>query len=122
MVDHDGHAVIGVQAQELLGKLIAALDVNGGDFVVEATFLQQDGDLLAIGGGPIKNLDHPKLSLPPDQICCCECAARATRISQPWRRRSNAAASSAQRPQLRAHCVAIAREVHDAKTTKTPPC
>jgi hypothetical protein len=59
--------MIGVHAQEVLRKLVTALDVDGGDLVGKPAFLQQDGDLLAIGGWPIKNLDHSKFSLPPEQ-------------------------------------------------------
>src|SRR5262245_23359322 len=64
MIDNGGHAMVGIHAQEVLGELIAALDIDRCDFVFEAAFLQKDGDLLAIGRGPIENLDHCPFSLP----------------------------------------------------------
>jgi hypothetical protein len=62
MIDNGGHAVIRVHAEEIPRELITALDIDGCDFVREPTFLQEDGDLLAVGRGPIENLDHPELS------------------------------------------------------------
>jgi hypothetical protein len=58
MIDDHRHAVIGIHAQEVLVELVALLDIDGRDLVVEATFLEQDGDFLAIGRGPVINLVH----------------------------------------------------------------
>ena len=63
VVDHRGHAVIGVHAQEVFVELVALLDVDGRDLVFEAALLEQDGDLLAVGRGPVEDLDHEMLSL-----------------------------------------------------------
>ena len=54
VVDHHGHAVIGVHPQEVLVELVALLDVHWRDLVFQPALLEQDGDLLAVGRRPVK--------------------------------------------------------------------
>ena len=58
VVDHHRHAMVGVHLEELFAELIAAADVDGYDLVGQAAFLEQDGDLLAVGRGPVMQVDH----------------------------------------------------------------
>src|SRR5215467_11711673 len=61
VVDHHGHAVVGVLLEEILAELVALLDVDGRDLVFDPTLLEQDRDLFAVRRGPIKNLVHGAL-------------------------------------------------------------
>src|SRR5207248_4039141 len=58
MIDDHWHSMIGIHAQEFRVELIPTLDVHRDDLVGKATFLEQDGDLLAIGRRPIMDVDH----------------------------------------------------------------
>jgi hypothetical protein len=58
MVHHGWHAVVRADLQKSLLELISAADVAGHKVVGQATFFQQDGHFLAVGGGPVVQIDH----------------------------------------------------------------
>ena len=58
VVDHRRHAVVRADLEELVAELIAAADAARDDPVGQAAFLEQDGDLLAVGRGPVVQVDH----------------------------------------------------------------
>ena len=58
MVHYGWHAVVRADLQKFVFELIPAADVARHKVVRQATFFQQDGYLLAIGGGPVVQIDH----------------------------------------------------------------
>src|SRR5262249_20455631 len=58
MVDQYRHAVVRVDLQELELELVAAADIAWDEIVVEPQFLEQDRDLLAVGGRPKMQIKH----------------------------------------------------------------
>jgi hypothetical protein len=57
-VDDRRHLVVRRERQELRPELVALADVHRLDGVGQAGFLQEQGDLVAVGGGPVVQLDH----------------------------------------------------------------
>jgi hypothetical protein len=47
-----------VHFEEFGGELIAALDIAGNHLVLDSAFLEQDGNLLTVGGRPVVQIDH----------------------------------------------------------------
>ena len=50
VVDYGGDAAVGVYFQEGRFLLVVGAEVDGGGFVGEGEFFEEDGDFLAIGG------------------------------------------------------------------------
>jgi hypothetical protein len=57
-VDNGRDAVVGGNAQEVRLELFALADVDGQDAVGQATLFKEEGDLVAVGGGPVIEIDH----------------------------------------------------------------
>jgi hypothetical protein len=58
MVDDSRHSVIGRKRQELGIELIARADVDRLNRVVEAHFLEKEGDLVAVRRRPVTEVNH----------------------------------------------------------------
>ena len=58
-----GDPVVGRNLQELRGELLALADVHRLEEVGEPRFLEEDGDLVPVGRGPVVELDHGRRSL-----------------------------------------------------------
>ena len=58
-IDDGGHAVVGRDGQELGLELVALADVDGLDLVGKPALLEHDRDLVAVGRGPVVQLDGP---------------------------------------------------------------
>ncbi|MNI83659.1 hypothetical protein D3C73_1404910 [compost metagenome] len=57
-VDDGGDAVVGRDGQKFGFELIAAADVHRMDLVGQAGFFKEQRDLVAVGGGPVVEIDH----------------------------------------------------------------
>ena len=58
VVDDGGDAVVGRDGEEVGPELLAFADVDGDDVVGESGFFQEDGDFVAVGGGPVVEVNH----------------------------------------------------------------
>src|SRR5262249_61157080 len=60
VIDDGGHAVVGTDLEELRLELIARADVDRHELVGQRALLEHDGDLPAVGGRPVVEVDHRK--------------------------------------------------------------
>ncbi len=63
VIDDGGDAVIGRDFQELAIELFAFSDVDRNDFILKPRLFEEDRDLMAVGGGPVIDVDHRADSL-----------------------------------------------------------
>ena len=62
VVDNSGHAIVRTDAQEVLFELAAAAYFAIDHVVVDAHLLQLHSEFLAVGGGPVVDVYHVRLS------------------------------------------------------------
>ena len=78
-IDDGGHAVVGRDGQELGLELVALADVDGLDLVGEPALLEHDRDLVAVGGGPVVQLDGPLRHWSPRDFQSSRCSSPGSR-------------------------------------------
>ena len=62
VIDDGRHPVVGADGEEVGLVLLAPVNVDRDDAVVEVHLLQRDGDLPAIGRRPVVGVDHGPVS------------------------------------------------------------
>src|SRR5471032_2515459 len=62
VVDDGGDAVVRRDAQELRLELFALADMDRRDVIVEARLFKEQGDFVAVGRGPVVQVDHGRLA------------------------------------------------------------
>ncbi|MPM89698.1 hypothetical protein SDC9_136810 [bioreactor metagenome] len=63
LIDDGRDAVVGRDFQKVRSKLLAPADVDRMDLVGQPGLLQEHRDLVAVGGGPVVQVDHPEISV-----------------------------------------------------------
>ena len=58
LIDDAGDAVVGRDLQECRSELLALADVHRMDRIRQSRFLEEDGDLVAVGRRPVIEIDH----------------------------------------------------------------
>src|SRR5260370_4238433 len=58
VVDHGGHAIVRRDLEEIRLELLALADIDAVKLVRQPCLLEEQGDLMPVGGRPIIELDH----------------------------------------------------------------
>src|SRR5580700_661790 len=70
-IDDCGDAIVGGDRQEVGLKLFSLADVYGDDFVGKARLFEKNRYLVAVGRGPIQQVDHevvPFINISPSPV------------------------------------------------------
>jgi hypothetical protein len=63
VVNDGGNAVVGGNGEKIWGKLFALANVDGLEAVGQGGLFEKNGDLVAVGGRPVVQVDHRMVGL-----------------------------------------------------------